>query len=695
MSTRYPGGIITKTPVVPAGPYESGTAPGIWTLEQQLQAQKAGIWPTAGLQPNYIEDVFSTYLYTGTGATQTITNGIDLSGKGGLTWIKQRSGIQNHTIFDTLRGANNYIRSDSTGAQNPGGTYTDLLTAFNSNGFTLGADASTAGFVNGSGSTYASWTFREQPKFFDVVTYTGTGANRTIAHNLGSVPGMIIVKRTDAVAPWQCYHRGLANTQVLVLNTTAAAVVDFQVWNSTTPTSSVFSLGTDTDVNASGGTYVAYLFAHDAGGFGLTGTDNVISCGSFTTDGSGNATVSLGYEPQWVLIKQTDGVDSWYLNDNMRGMAVSGNQPNLSPNLSAAESAGGYNTYPNATGFTASVGIASKVYIYIAIRRGPMKVATDATKVFSPVTRTGTNANATVSGSLDVCDAAIIRNRSNGGTENMFVPRLTGTGYLETSTTVAEVAAGATILQANPWDTMAGIKVGTTSQRTNANGQTFVNYLFRRAPGFFDVVCYTGTGSTNLQTHNLGVTPELLIIRSRSLSGTFSGYWQVLSKVGSNYRSVYLNTTGGATGDYAISSIATSTTLNIDYVGTNIITAVNSAGATCIAYLFATVAGVSKVGSYTGNGPGTQQINCGFTAGARFVMIKRADSSGSVGPWYVWDTARGIIAGNDPYFLLNSSASDVTNTDYIDPYSAGFELSSTAPNNLNEFGGTYIFLAIA
>jgi hypothetical protein len=112
-----------------------------------------------------------------------------------------------------------------------------------------------------------------------------------------------------------------------------------------------------------------------------------------------------------------------------------------------------------------------------------------------------------------------------------------------------------------------------------------------------------------------------------------------------------------------------------------------------LAYLFATCVGVSKCGSYTGTGA-TQTIDCGFGAGgSRFVLIKRIDSAG--GAWYVWDSARGIIAGNDPYLLLNSTAVEVSNTDYIDPYSPGFELSSTAPAAINASGGTYIFLAIA
>jgi hypothetical protein len=132
----------------------------------------------------------------------------------------------------------------------------------------------------------------------------------------------------------------------------------------------------------------------------------------------------------------------------------------------------------------------------------------------------------------------------------------------------------------------------------------------------------------------------------------------------------------------------TSTTFSIgSYIG------VNNSGSTYVAYLFATVAGVSKVGSYTGTGT-TQTINCGFTAGSRFVMIKRIDI-GFAGDWYVWDSARGIVAGNDPYLLMNSTAAEVTNTDYIDPVNSGFEISSTAPAAINASGGTFIFLAIA
>ena len=681
MSTRYPGGVITKTPVVPAGPYEAGVAPGVWTLEQQLQAQKAGIWPTAGLQPNYIEDVFSTYLYTGTGASLTITNAIDLSTKGGLVWMKGRSGATNHALYDTARGATFDIGSNLTTGQT---TQATGLTAFGSTGFTIGALAK----INTSAATYASWTFREQPKFFDVVTYIGTGANTTIAHNLGSVPGMIIVKRTDTTGAWQCYHRSLANTQYMVLDTTAAVATGATRWNSTTPTSSVFSLGTDATVNASAGTYVAYLFAHDAGGFGLTGTDNVISCGSFTSGASGEVTVNLGYEPQLVLLKRSSSAGAnWTIVDSMRGFpATTNSQRPLFPNLSDAESLNSTNAIlPTSTGFIGDATYlgASNTFIYMAIRRGPMKVPTDATKVFGLSARAGTGANATVTGG-QTDDAVLIKNRGSA-VASLFSSRLTGTGYLVTSSTAAEVAAGVTILQANPWDVMDGVKVGTTSTITNASANTFINYLFRRAPGFFDEVCYTGTGANTTQTHNLAAVPELMIVKGRS--GTTA--WQVYSSALANTEYLVLDTTA------AVATGATrwnSTTPTSSVFSLGAAAEVNTSAATYVAYLFATVAGVSKVGSYTGNGT-TQTINCGFGAGGvRFVLIKRTDSTGD---WYVYDTTRGMTVLTDPYLLLNSTAAETATLGSVTTVSTGFALNSAILAAINVSAGTYIFLAIA
>ena len=629
----------------------------------------------------YVEDVFSTFLYTGNGTTQTITNGIDLSGEGGLVWIKSRSDATGHRLTDTERGATKSLESNSTAAEV---TESTGLTSFSSTGFVLGADAD----YNTNAATYASWTFRKAPKFFDVVTYTGTGSNTTIAHNLGSVPGSIIVKRTDTTADWAVYHRSLANTQYLVLNSTAAVATGATRWNSTTPTSSVFSLGTDATVNALGGTYVAYLFAHDAGGFGAAGTDNVVECDTFTTDGSGLATVNLGWEPQWILFKRTDSstTGEWYMLDTMRGWCTgtasgSNDESHLWAHSANTESTpNGYGDLLS-TGFLANGVASNATFIYIAIRRGPMKTPTVGTEVFGLNARSGTGADATVTGG-QVDDAVLIKNRGSA-VGDLFAARLTGTGYLETSSTAAAVAAGTTILQANPWDVMDGVKVGTTSTITNASGNTFINYLFRRARGFFDVVAYTGTGVARTVSHNLGVVPELMIVKKRSAADA----WVVYAN-NDNTDYLVLNTTAATVDDNTIWN-DTPPTSSVFTVGAN--DDVNGNTATLIAYLFASCPGVSKVGSYTGNGT-TQTINCGFTSGARFVLIKRTDSTGG---WYVYDTARGMTVLTDPYLLLNTTDAEVATLGSVTTVSTGFALNSTILADINISAGTYIFLAIS
>jgi hypothetical protein len=228
----------------------------------------------------YVDDVFSTYLYTGNGSTQTITNGIDLAGKGGMVWTKDRTQANNNVLQDTINGVAS-VRSSNLTSGNLG--YTDNITAFSSTGYSIGA-GSEVNNSGGGGSNYVSWTFREAPKFFDIVTYTGNGvAGRSIAHNLGIAPGMIVVKRTDVAGNnWWVYHRSLGAFQAMSLNTTDAvnATAGGVLWNNTEPTSTVFTLGTNGGVNDSGGTYVAYLYAHD------TDADGIIQCGSYTGNGS-------------------------------------------------------------------------------------------------------------------------------------------------------------------------------------------------------------------------------------------------------------------------------------------------------------------------------------------------------------------------------------------------------------------------
>jgi hypothetical protein len=633
---------------------------------------------------NYIEDVFSTYLYTGNGTSQTITNGIDLSTKGGLVWSKSRSAATNNGLVDSARTPDYLLRSNQTTAQISLSGNSLSPYVFNTNGFTTTnySDYAT------NGATYVSWTFRKQTKFFDIVTYTGTGANRTIAHNLGSTPGCIIVKRTDSAGDWQVYHNGLTSAAYSIqLNLTNAQASATTVWNSTAPTSSVFSVGTDTTVNASGGTYVAYLFASNAGGFGAAGTDNVITCGSFTATGNDN--VTLGYEPQWVLAKSATLTANWILFDNMRGMPVSANSYTLVPNTSAAET----NTAvqgltPTATGFNNKwFGAPSGTMIYIAIRRGPMKTPTSGTSVFSPVVRTGTSSVVTVSTTVTP-DFYLCKDLANAYGVNYF-DRLrgasaTGTPMLNTPSTGAETTPANTVNAFQNTSVILG-----TNGNNNFSGNSFGNFFFSRAPGFFDEVCYAGNGDGSTITqnvnHNLGVIPELVIVKCRNAAKQWTVYSATTGT--SNYLSVN-STSASATQTDLWNGAPTSTLLKlgIDSNGW-----VNAATLNYVAYLFASCPGVSKVGAYTGTGA-TQTIDCGFTGGARFVIIKRTDSTGE---WYMFDSADGFTSSSSPYILLSSTAAQTTGNNGCYATSVGFTTTSTANATVNISGASYIFLAIA
>jgi hypothetical protein len=640
-------------------------------------AQGFGEFSQPAAAANYIEDVFQTWLYTGNGSSQTIPNGVDLSTKGGLVWIKSRTETSNHQLVDTARGRFAGLNTNTTNSEDGNGLGGGN---FLSNGFSVSYIAAPS--INTTSQTYCSWTFREQPKFFDIVTYTGNGVTtgRTISHNLGSAPGMIILKVTNLAGDdWYVYHRSIP-TRVLALNSS----------NSTNPTTPATIFGNGTTVVAPtsteftiGGTanqaytYVVYLFAHDAGGFGLSGTDNVISCGSFNTDGSGNATVSLGYEPQYLMFKRTDSAGNWNVADVMRGFSLASNEI-LQPNTSGSGFSANWGN-PTATGFIFDEGnlAPSATFIYMAIRRGPMKVPTTGTQVFNPATGLANGARITTG---FVSDLLIWNYLPGYGLNSLVNDRLRGVSTTSTygsgtNLSTALNAAEATTQQTQGWD-----NTGITTTNDSS-----VWYNFSRRAGFFDQVCYTGTGSNTTQAHNLTVVPELMIVKRRDGIDNWTVYAQPLG----NTSRIFLNSSNAVSTGQTTTWNSTTPTSSVFSIGTN--TGVNASGGTFVNYLFATLAGVSKVGSYTGTGT-TQTINCGFTGGARFVLIKRTDSTGD---WYVWDTARGIISGNDPYLLLNTTDAQVTNTDFIDPASSGFEISSTAPAAINASGGSFIFLAIA
>lgn len=334
---------------------------------------------------------------------------------------------------------------------------------------------------------------------------------------------------------------------------------------------------------------------------------------------------------------------------------------------------------PRATGFySTNFAGAGATHIYMAIRRGPMKVPTDATTVFSPTIYTGDyNPTTALTNMLPATD--VWWNSARTISSSYYVmDRLRGWTYFNTPSTAAE-NSGTTWSQPTQTTLLPSTAWWSSSQSQ-------VNYFFKRAPGFMDEVCYTATGSGNLTlSHNLGAVPQMMIVKGRSGASDWPVY-HIGENNGVNPEQYYLrlNATSAATNAVANWGNTSPTATQFTVAGNN-----NASGYTYVAYLFATCPGVSKVGSYTGTGA-TQTISCGFTGGARYVLIKRTDSTGD---WWVWDTARGMVAGTDPRTPTNSATPEA-NANWVYTATGGFQIV-TSDATVNASGGTYIYLAIA
>ena len=321
--------------------------------------------------PVYVDDVFKTKLYTGNSSTKDINNGIDLDGKGGLVWLKNRENAAFYTqspwhhLYDTERLVGRRISTNEDGYQiNDSGSG---VTAFNSNGFSF----SNQFFSNRSGIDYVSWTFRKQKGFFDIVTFSGSGTNSTnrrISHSLGSVPGMIFVKRLSSPdQDWRVYHRERGVDQYQALNNDTKFTTGFNCWG-TAPTSSDFGINED-NLSASTGDFVAYLFAHEDARFGANRDESIIKCGTYNGNNS-NRTIPTGFKPGFVMIKTATTVDNWVMFDNKRGTNELDANRDSSDDPASDKFSGFSSTGFDLVGGNGATNSGAATYIYMAIREG-------------------------------------------------------------------------------------------------------------------------------------------------------------------------------------------------------------------------------------------------------------------------------------------------------------------------------------
>ena len=609
----------------------------------------------AVVEKRYIDDIFSQFLYAGNGSSQSINNGIDLAGEGGMILLKSRDSADasgggspagyGWGVHDTVRGKAKNMQTQSTAGE---GTWPNAVSSFNSNGFTLG-DVS----YNYSSQDFISFSFKKAPGFFDCVSWTGSGNGlRQISHSLGSVPGAIFIKRTDAAENWIVWHRSVDSSTpedyYLKLNSEAPRTDRYQMFNDQAPTSTYFVVGTDSEVNASGGSYIAYIFGHDDQSFGNGENQSVIKCSSYSGNGSSTAgtSVDLGWQPQFILVKRFESNNQpWELYDTTRGLADDkydgeSSSQGLSPNTSASE--GPYPYFrPTSKGFQCvsggqNINASGGEYIFIAIRfpdGAVCKPPTAGTDVFSLATGTNSTNPGFVSGfPVDFS----IRRPYESSSDWISASRLTGIRYLKPNKTNVET-----------YDTDQTFDYQNGIGKWGSNLTGYMSWQWKRHAGF-EVIVYDGVGGGQTLNHQLSKIPEMIWIKNRD----YAEPWTVGHKGlngGTNPWQYWVRTNASdAEEDNTASFNDTAPTATQFTVGND--RRVDFASQKFIALLFASVENISKCGFYDGS-ENAQTITVGFQP--RFILIKRTTSGAGGDDWVVADSVRGISAGNDEILYLN------------------------------------------
>lgn len=699
--------------------------------KDKAAAGAAGLAASSGAAGIMVEDVFSSMPYVG-GSNVVIKNGLDLQTDGGLVWTKSSYASVSHWLTYTVSlpatswSQLKILNSDTDGAE----FYTGSAAYFDTNGFNI---PSTAYSINTDGGPYNSWSFKQADNFFKVVTFTGTGANyQTIAHGLGSTPGMIFLKSRDDVENWRVWHRSFAtNNLSLDLNGTGGQSYGnyFNGPSMNGPDSTNFYLQ---NINTNTEGFVAFVFGHDSS------DTSIQKCDSFTTDASGYATVDLGWEPQWVIVKSLNATGDWNIFDSNNGMPgmFAGWADYLKANTSGAQTRRDTSTYLNtySSGFKVKMATSTE-FIYMAIRRGPMREPTEGDGEVHRINFTTAGVHmGSIGGISDVNNAKldmslVIDADGNTGQTQILGDRLqgfpvllgsdTGTYWFYTSAPspyyspvlnpAANTAATATrsyFYTPKGHDALnfdaAGMNVSFDTPGFEGGTPTgYTVFQWSRSPGFFDIVQWQGDANTS-QTfkHSLGIIPELILAKKTSGAAAWRVFAPTVGRAnldgGTGSSVVWYtqlnnneqqqlppsNSQGAAT--LTTAPTASEITFGYDF---------NTSGDEYIAYLFGSVDGVSKIGTYTGNGT-NQDLNFGFgTKRTNFFFTKRTDSPG---PFYIFWGDTNIGGSAPPSVKLGTSGGTYNSTGKaVDQYSAGINVIEESNTNINVNNGKYLYYAIA
>jgi hypothetical protein len=657
---------------------------------------------------------FNTVTYTGNGSSQSISVGFQPD----LVWIKNRAAANPHSLQDTVTG-DFYLRSNATDAAAPTNGFN--VSSFNSDGITVKDDTNGAYNVNGSvgglysgDAEYVAWNFKaggaavtntdgtitsqvsaNTEAGFSVVTATmGSNFPQTIGHGLGTAPDVIIAKRRSISSNWVVYHKDVdANPQnyTLFLESTDAKLSTAFPWNNNAPTSSVFTTG---EFFSNNETMVAYCFAE------VEGFSNF---GSYVGTGASGNTIVTGFEPAFVMIKETTNPGSWHIYDNKRANSGLTNRAYLLADSSEIENfAGSFSIDFLTNGFQIKntgngTNRLNGNYIYMAFAADPTTIEPSLEDSFNTVTYSGTSGTQSITGVGFQPDLVWAKNRTAAPTAHILSDSVRGIKQLTSSGTDAE---GSSTNMITSYDS-DGFGVGDAFALCNASGYNFVAWCWKGAelPAInsngsipsvvsanpaagFSIVSYTGNGVESNVGHGLNETPAFIIIKNRTNDAENS--WAVWNKNQSsqsqflvlNSNDSYL-TNSGVFG----STPHSSSVFNVGNLRSR-------SGINYIAYCFAEVAGFSKFGSYTGNG-GNQTITTDFEP--KFVIIKCSSAGESYRNWFMLykdgSSMKAVIA--------NGAAAEFDQTGTITFNSDNFNINCGGCGEYNQSGQTYIYMAFA
>ena len=513
-----------------------------------------------------------------------------------------------------------------------------------------GCDADTGLNIMHQSNRNFVYNFRKSKKFFTMVEFTGNGSNQEIPHDLGCEPSMMWIKnRDDDGHSWAVYHKNIDATNPeayqLFMDTADERIASSDIWNNTKPTSSHFSVGNNAHTNTSSKKYIAYLFAADQAVFGDTNIDVIAKTGTYDGN-SGVRTIDLGWEPQMVMIKCiTSGTPrNWIIMDKIRLMSMTrgtsegtdgmqyinlpGTQDLTNSFIDFTIDGFEFNNSVSGNNWNAS----GQTYIYYAIRNDMISKPKSATEVYA--TSTGNGAYPCFTSGFPV-DAAWVKQTNTNGTDWNVGFRKSGRFDMKWNS--ASTNEG--VYDDFKWHNSYGWNWGTKDQHHQS-------WMFRRAKGFFDVQYWQGNGTNRVINHQLGAVPELAIVKTRN--GGSDGWYVYHKDIPSeSYLIVQYDYGYGHGGNCWTSQAPTATQFS---VGTD--NAVNNSSYQYVGQFFASLPGVSKVGSYEVNANGDSvSVDCGLSP--RFLLIKRYELNGTGGgsgaDWLLFDSLRGMATVNPSF----------------------------------------------